>query len=48
MKKKNYQKPTMNVVQLHHKTQILIGSEPATLSGSKGEGSNPDTWQELE
>ena len=48
MNKKDYQKPTMNVVQLQHQAQILAGSEPATLSGSKGEGSNPDTWQELE
>jgi len=47
MTKKDYQKPTMNVVQLQHQTQILAGS-PNTLSGSKGEDSKPDTWYELE
>ena len=47
MNKKDYQKPTLNVVQLQHQTQILVGS-PNTLSGSKGEDSNQDTWYELE
>ena len=41
-----YQKPTMQVVQLQPHTQILAGS-PDTLSGKKGEGSDPDTWQDL-
>jgi len=48
MNKKDYQKPTMTMVQLQHQTQILAGSEPKTLSGSKGEDSKPDTWYELE
>ena len=41
-------KPTMKVVQLQQHTHLLQASNPKTLSGSKGEGSNPDTWQELE
>ncbi len=48
MTKKDYQKPTMNVVRLQHQTLLLQASEPATLSGSKGEDSNPDTWYDLE
>ena len=28
MKKKMYQKPTMQVVKLQHKTQLLVGSNP--------------------
>lgn len=28
MKKKDYQKPTMNVVQLKHRTSLLVGSDP--------------------
>jgi hypothetical protein len=47
MTKKDYQKPTMKVVQLQYHSQILAGS-PNTLSGSKGEDSTPDTWYELE
>ena len=26
MKKKDYQKPTMNIVKLQHRTQLLAGS----------------------
>ena len=46
--KKEYMKPTMKVVQLQHHAHILTGSPLKTLSGSKGEGSTPTTWQELE
>ena len=48
MMKKDYQKPTMQVVLLQHHTQILAGSDPKTLSGKKGEGGSEDTWYDLE
>ena len=50
MNKKDYQKPTMNVVQLQHQTQILAGSEPKTLSGpnNSNDGSQEDDWYDLE
>ena len=34
MIKKEYQKPTVNVVKIQHQSQILTGSEPKTLEGS--------------
>lgn len=39
--KKDYQKPTMNVVLLQHQDYLLAGS-PKTLEGTAG------NWQELE
>ena len=33
MIKKEYQKPTVNVVKIQHQTQILAGSGPKTLQG---------------
>ena len=39
MKRKDYRKPTMKVVQLHHQCQILAGSEhsSATLNSTYSE-----------
>ena len=34
MIKKDYQKPTMKVVQLQQNFQILAGSDPRTLNGT--------------
>ena len=49
MIKKAYQKPTINVVKLQHKTHILTGSGPATLEGhAKSGGETEDTWYDLE
>ena len=48
MVKKVYQKPTVKAVQLQYQCQILAGSGAKTLQGSKGEGSEPDTWYELD
>lgn len=49
MIKKDYQKPTMKVVELQHRTQILAGSVQ-TLSGpnSSGSGSQDEDWYDLE
>lgn len=46
MIKKEYQKPTMKMVQLQHHAQILAGS-PKTLQGKEGEGSSEDTYYDL-
>ena len=49
MKKKVYQKPTINVVKLQHQTHILAGSIPDTLQGHAKSGEETeDTWYELE
>ena len=49
MKKKVYQKATMKVVKLQHKTHILAGSSPATLQGHAKSGSeSEDTWYDLQ
>ena len=42
MIKKEYQKPTVNVVKIQHQTQILAGSGPKTLAGT------PSEYEELE
>ena len=48
MIKKAYQKPTMKVVQLQHRQQILTGS-PERLSGHSKSGSETqDTWYDLQ
>ena len=48
MKKKAYQKPTINVVKLQHQTHILAGS-PDTLRGHAKRGEETeDTWYDLE
>jgi hypothetical protein len=49
MIKKDYQKPTVKVVQLRQHHHILAGSkEPQTLSGSQGDTQEEDTWYELQ
>ena len=49
MKKKVYQKPTINVVKLKHQTHILAGSIPDTLQGhAKSGAETEDTWYDLE
>jgi hypothetical protein len=50
MTKKNYQKPTVKVVQLRYKAHILIGSDtPQTLQGHQKSGSETqDTYYELQ
>ena len=49
MIKKAYQKPTINVVKLQHKTHILVGSGPDTLQGHAKRGEETeDTWYDLE
>ena len=48
MIKIDYQKPTMNVVHLQHRTHLLQASNPKTLSGEQGEGGSEDIWRDLE
>ena len=49
MTKKEYQKPSMKVVQLQQRQYILDGSEPKTLSGHSKTGSETkDTWYDLD
>ncbi len=42
MTKNDYQKPTMKVVKLQHRSHLLTVSGPAKLEGTEEE------WQELE
>lgn len=46
--KKEYQKPTMNVVQLQLHTLLGQASPPATMSGKKGEDTESDIWYDLD
>jgi len=49
MKKKVYQKPTINVVKLQHQTHILTVSGPDTLQGHAKSGEETeDTWYDLQ
>ena len=47
MKRKDYQKPTMNVVQLQHQTHLLAGSGVQSMRSGYGEA-QVDTWDEEE
>ena len=47
MIKKDYQKPTVKVVQLRHRL-LLTSGEPQTLSGSQGAMQEEDTWYDLQ
>ena len=47
MTKKEYEKPTVKVVQLRHRL-LLTSGEPQTLSGSQGATQDEDTWYYLE
>ena len=40
MKQKDYLKPTMKVVQLQHRSQILAGSYTMTTTGGRNQLSN--------
>ena len=42
MKHKDYERPTMKIVQLQHKCQILAGSTPVPQSN----GANIDDYEE--
>ena len=46
MTKKEYEKPTVKVVQLRHR--LILTSGPKTLSGSKDATSEEETWYYLE
>jgi hypothetical protein len=46
--KKEYQKPTMNAVQLQLHTLLGQASPPPTLSGKKGEDPESDIWYDLD
>ena len=50
MMKKDYQTPTTKLIELQHRTRLLqtSGSAPKTMSGQKGEDSDPDIWRDLE
>ena len=48
MSKKEYQQPTMEVVQLQHRHHLLQASRLDTLSGKKGATPEDDTWYDLE
>ena len=53
MKKKDYQKPSMNVVLLQHQYQLLAGSydvmgpgEPNSPAGARQNNGDWDDWDE--
>ena len=48
MIKKAYQKPTINVVKLRHKTHILVGSIQTLQGHAKSSEETEDTWYDLE
>ena len=50
MMKKDYQKPSMQVVQIQHHAHLLQTSGPRKLSGpnKSGSGSEDDDWYDLE
>ena len=44
MKKKDYEKPTMQVVQLQHQTHLLAGSGVQSMRSGYGEAQEDD-WE---
>ena len=48
MKRTDYQKPTMRVVNLQHKYQIMAGSNGVRASRDTYGTASPDTWEEGE
>ena len=48
MKKKVYQKATMKVVKLQHKTHILAGSIQTLQGHAKSGEETKDTWYDLQ
>ena len=48
MKKKLYEKPTMNIVKLQHQTHLLAGSgEPSMINSINGWGNGGEDNEEL-
>ena len=48
MKKRNYERPTMKVVKLHHRTSLLVGSvvEGSVQSQRSSYGAaTEETWE---
>ena len=46
MKKTNYERPTMKVVQLQHRCQILVGSDRGVQSQRSSYGAaTEETWE---
>jgi hypothetical protein len=48
MKKKVYQKPTINVVKLQHQTHILAGSIQTLRGHAQSGEETEDTWYDLQ
>ncbi len=48
MTNKDYQKPTIKVVELQHQAHMLQGSPPKTLQGKKGPAPEEDVWYEVD
>lgn len=46
MKRTDYQKPTMRVVKLQHKYQIMTGSNGVSASRATYGTANTATWEE--
>ena len=46
MKRKNYERPTMKVVQLKHKCQILVGSEVRSAGVQDYTKQSDDDWDQ--
>ena len=47
MNRKDYQKPTMKVVQLQHRSHILVGSATGNVSTTmNGTFTETDDWDE--
>ena len=48
MKRKDYQKPMMNIVKLQHQTHLLAGSgEPSMINSINGWGNGGEDNEEL-
>ena len=45
MKKKDYQKPTMNIVKLQQQTHLMAGSGVQSMRSGYGEAQE-ETWDE--
>jgi hypothetical protein len=44
MKKKDYQKPTMNIVKLQQQTHLMAGSEVQSMRSDYGEAQE-ENWE---
>ena len=45
MKKIDYQKPTMKIVQLKHRAQLLVGSVTASRTGYTTASETEEVWE---